>query len=70
VIGARTAHSESGSPCENGDGKSFNSNLRYELPMGEILYSLKEVWIVIESRWRHSYPDKLRPARSRWSTRR
>jgi transposase InsO family protein len=51
AIGARTAVIEPGSPWENGYGESFNSKLRDELVSGELLYSLAEARIIIES-WR------------------
>ena len=42
------------SPSENGFIESFNARLRDELLDGEILYSLAEARIVIES-WRRHY---------------
>ncbi len=59
AVGARTAFIEPGSPWENGYCESFNSKLRHEPLNGELLYSLAEVRIVIES-WRQHY-NTLRP---------
>jgi transposase InsO family protein len=42
---------------ENGFIESFNARLRDELLDGEILYSLKEVRVVVES-WRRHYNTK------------
>ena len=57
AVGARTAFIEPGSPWENGYCESFNSKLRDELLDGEILYSLAEAKVVIES-WRQHYNTK------------
>lgn len=53
AVGAKTASIEPGSPWENGQCESFNSKLRDELLNGEILHSLREAEIVIESWRRH-----------------
>ena len=50
-------HIEPGSPWENGYCESFNGKLRDECLNGEILYSLKEAQIVIET-WRVEYNTK------------
>ncbi len=52
-VGARTASIAPGSPWENGYVESFNEQLRDELLNGEIIYTLKEAQIVIESWRRH-----------------
>ena len=57
AVGAKTAYIEPGSPWENGYCESFNARLRDELLNGEIVYSLPEAKIVIES-WRQHYNTK------------
>ena len=59
AVGARTAFIEPGSPWENGYIESFNARLRDELLNGEILYTLKEAQVLIES-WRCNY-NAIRP---------
>ena len=54
AVGARTALIEPVSPWENGYIESFNARLRDELLNGEIFYTLKEAWVLIES-WRRHY---------------
>jgi putative transposase len=54
AVGATTAYIEPGSPWENGYCESFNSKLRDELLDGEVVYSLAEAKVVIES-WRRHY---------------
>ena len=54
AVGAKTAYIERGSPWENGFIESFNARLSDELLDGEIVYSLAEARIVIES-WRRHY---------------
>ncbi len=56
-IGSTKMFIEPGSPWENGYCESFNGKLRDELLNGEIFYSLKEAWIVIE-KWRKHYNEK------------
>ena len=51
ATGARTLYIEPGSPWENGYCESFNSKLRDESLNGEILYSIKELCVLME-RWR------------------
>jgi putative transposase len=51
AVGIKTAYIERGSPWENGYIESFNAHLRDELLNGEILYSVREAQVVIES-WR------------------
>lgn len=55
--GSQTAYIEPGSPWENGFCESFNGRFRDELLNGEVLYSLKEVQIIIEQ-WRKHYNTK------------
>ena len=79
-VGAKAAYIAPGSPWENGCLESFNARLRDELLKGEIFYTLKEAWIVIEN-WRRNYngvrpyasldywppaPEVLVPASSAW----
>ena len=59
AVGAKAAYIAPGSPWENGYVESFNARLRDELLNGEILYSLREAQIVIES-WRRHY-NAVRP---------
>ena len=59
AMGAKTAYIEPGSPWENGYIESFNARLRDELLDGEILYTLAEARIIIES-WR-GFHNTLRP---------
>jgi putative transposase len=59
AVGAKTAYIAPGSPWENGFIESFNARLRDELLDGEIVYSIKEARIVIES-WRRHY-NTVRP---------
>ena len=59
AVGAKTAYIAPGSPWENGFIESFNARLRDELLDGEIIYSLVEAKIVIES-WRRHY-NTVRP---------
>ena len=70
AVGIKTAYIERGSPWENGYIESFNAYLRDELLNGEILYSVREAEVVIESwctppldsshhRRRCSYPPSL-----------
>ena len=59
AVGAKTAYIERGSPWENGYIESFNARLRDELLNGEILHTLREAQIVIES-WRRHY-NTIRP---------
>ena len=59
AVGAKTAYIEKGSPWENGYVESFNARLRDELLNGEILCSLREAQVVIES-WRRHY-NTVRP---------
>ncbi|MBT8426049.1 MAG: transposase [Silicimonas sp.] len=47
AVGAKTAHVEPGSRCENGYCESFNGRGRDELLNGEISYSLREAQILI-----------------------
>ena len=54
-----TLYIEPGSPWQNGYNESFNGKLRDELLNGEIFYSLKEAWILID-RWRQHY-NTVRP---------
>jgi hypothetical protein len=54
VFFAKTADIAPGSPWQNGYIESSNARLRDELLDGEIIYSLKEAQIVIES-WRRHY---------------
>jgi putative transposase len=58
-VGAKTLYIEPGSPWENGYCESFNGKLRDELLNGEIFYSLKEAWILIEQ-WRQHF-NTVRP---------
>ncbi|MCJ2006813.1 integrase core domain-containing protein, partial [Methylobacterium sp. J-092] len=51
---AKTAYITPGSPWENGYVESFNEQLRDELLNDEILYTLREAQVVIES-WRRHY---------------
>ena len=53
-VGAKTAYIMPGSPWENGFIESFNTRLRDELLDGEILYSLAEARIIVES-WHRRY---------------
>ena len=57
AVGAKTAFIEPGSPWENGYCESFNGRFRDELLNGEISYSLREAWTVIEE-WRRLYKTK------------
>jgi putative transposase len=57
-VRARTAYIERGSPWENGYVESFNARLRDELLNGEIVSTLREARIIIES-WRHY--NRVRP---------
>lgn len=59
AVGAKTAYIQPGSPWENGYVESFNARLRDELLDGEIVYTLCEAKIVIES-WRRHY-NAIRP---------
>ena len=59
AVGAKTAYIAPGSPWENGYIESFNARRRDELLDGEILYTLKEAQIVIES-WKRHY-NAIRP---------
>ena len=59
AVAARAAYIAPGSPWENGYVESFNARLRDELLNGEILTSLREAQIVIES-WRRHY-NGVRP---------
>ena len=59
AAGARTATIKPGSPRKNGYVESFNARLRDELPEGEIVHSLREAEIVIESWRRHT--STIRP---------
>ena len=59
ALGARTAYIAPGSPWESGYVESFNARLRDELLNGEILYTLREAQVVIES-WRRHY-NRVRP---------
>jgi putative transposase len=52
-ISSKTLFIEPGSRWENGYCESFNGKLRDELLKGEIFYSLREAWIIIERRRRH-----------------
>ncbi len=56
AVGARTAFIEPGSPWENGYIESFNARLRDELLNGEIIYTLEEARVLIES-WRCHYNE-------------
>ena len=56
-VGTGTMYIEPGSPWESGCCESFNGKLRDECLNGEILYSLKEAQIVIET-WRVEYNTK------------
>lgn len=47
------------SPWENGNCKSINGSMRYELLNGEIFYTLTEAKILIEA-WRRQY-NTVRP---------
>ncbi len=58
-VGAQTAHITPGSPWENGYIESFNARLRDEFLNSEILYTLQEAKILIES-WRRQY-NTIRP---------
>lgn len=58
-VGVRTLYIEPGSPWENGYVESFNGKLRDELLNGEIMYSVKEAKVLIES-WRRHY-NTVRP---------
>ena len=51
AVGAKTAYIEPVSSWENGYCESFNGRMRDELLNGEILCSLREAQIIIES-WR------------------
>ena len=57
AVGAKAAYIAPGSPWENGFIESFNARLRDELLNGEIIYSLAEARIVVES-WRRHYNAK------------
>ena len=59
AVGAKTAYIEPGSPWDNNYCESFNGKLRDELLNGEILYTLNEAKIVIET-WRRHY-NTVRP---------
>jgi putative transposase len=59
AVGAKTAYIAPGSPWENGFVESFNARLRDELLDGEILHTLQEAKVVIES-WRRHY-NAVRP---------
>ena len=59
AVGAKTAYIAPGSPWENGYIESFNARRRDELLDGEVLYTLKEAQIVIES-WKRHY-NAIRP---------
>jgi len=59
AVGAKTAYIAPGSPWENGFIESFNARRRDELLDGEIVYTLREAQIVIES-WRRHY-NTVRP---------
>ncbi len=54
AVGDKTAYITPASPCENGFIESFNARLRDALLDGEILYSLKEARVAVES-WRRHY---------------
>jgi transposase InsO family protein len=58
-VGVQTLYIEPGSPWENGYVESFNGKLRDELLNGEIMYSVKEAKVLIES-WRRHY-NTIRP---------
>jgi transposase InsO family protein len=58
-LGTKTLYIEPGSPWENGYVESFNGKLRDELLNGEIMYSVKEAKVLIES-WRRHY-NTVRP---------
>ena len=73
VVGAKTAYIERGSPWESGYIESFNARLRDELLNGEILHTLREAQIVIESWRRHASigykppaPEVFVPAFAAW----
>ena len=59
AVGAKTACIAPGRPWENGCGESFDARRRDELLDGEILCSLREAAVVIES-WRRHH-DTVRP---------
>jgi hypothetical protein len=50
AVGAKTAYIEPGSPWENGKVENFNARLRDELLDREIICTLAEARIIIESR--------------------
>lgn len=56
-VGITTLYIEPGSPRENGYAESFNGNLRDELLNGEILSSVKEAKVLVES-WRRHYNSR------------
>ena len=62
AVGAKTAYITPGSPWENGYVKSFNARLGDELLDGEIVYTVREAQIVIESWGRHY--NTIRPQES------
>jgi len=53
-VGAGTLYIEPGSPWENGYAESFNGKFRDEFLNRGIVYTLKEVQILIEM-WRREY---------------
>ncbi len=59
AVGAKTAYITPGSPRENGYIERFNARLRDEVLNGEIVYSLREAQVLIES-WRRHY-NGVRP---------
>ena len=58
-LSVKTLFIEPGSPWENGYIESFNGKLRYELLNGEILDTILEARVVIET-WRREY-NTIRP---------
>lgn len=58
-VGVKTLFIEPGSPWENGDCESFNSELRDELIDGEMFTALREAQALIES-WRRHH-NAVRP---------
>ena len=62
AVGAKLAHVMPGSPGGHGFIETFNARIRDELLDGEILYSLAEARIIVES-WRRHY-NTIRPHQS------
>jgi putative transposase len=58
-VGAKTLYITPGSPWENGYCESFNGKLRNELLDGEIVYTLREVQVLIEQSRMHY--NRIRP---------